>query len=295
VLRSSHAYYNATGDASLLAEPAWLAAMEAILDTIVLQQQSTREDGDHPAYAFGRAGEVYPNPAAPAARCGLSKCGFRPSDDETGLPFLVSANAMASVELAHLAAMAAGAGGGARLAAIGARAAALAAQLRAAVEAAARQLVAGATIYAYEVDGLGNFTVADDSNVPSLLSLPYLGYCSRTDAAYLATRALLLSPRNPYYYVGSVASGIGSPHTPRDYIWPMALAMQALTATEDAEIAQCLVYITRAAAATGFMHESFDKDDAARFTRPWFAWANALLGQLVLQLAQERPHLIFTH
>jgi meiotically up-regulated gene 157 (Mug157) protein len=205
----------------------------------------------------------------------------------------VSANAMASVELAHLAAMAAS-GSGPRLAAIGARAGALAAQLRAAVEATARQAVAGAgTIYAYEVDGFGNFSVADDSNVPSLLSLPYLGYTSRTDPTYLATRALLLSPRNPFYYVGSVASGIGSPHTPKNYIWPMALAMQALTATEDAEIAQCLVYITRAAAATGFMHESFDKDDAARFTRPWFAWANALLGQLVLQLAQERPHLIF--
>ena len=25
------------------------------------------------------------------------------------------------------------------------------------------------------------------------------------------------------------------------------------------------------------MHESFDKDDAASFTRPWFAWANSNL------------------
>ena len=293
VLKSSFAFWNSTRDASLLAEGDWLSAMELILSTITLQQQSTAEDGAHPAYAFGRSGETYPNPRAPAQRCGLSKCGFRPSDDETGLPFLVSANAMASVELGNLALMA-GTGAGPRLAAIAQRATALAAQLRGAVEAQARQAVAGyGTIYAYEVDGFGNFSVADDSNVPSLLSLPYLGYCSRTDPAYLATRRFLLSSGNKYYYVGSVASGIGSPHTPQGYIWPMAIAMQALTSTDDAEISACLTYLTRAAAATGFMHESFSKDNAAQYTRPWFAWANAVFGELIIQLAAERPHLIF--
>ena len=136
--------------------------------------------------------------------------------------------------------------------------------------------------------------MADDSNVPSLLSLPYLGYCQRSDPSYQATRAFLLSPGNRYYYVGSVASGIGSPHTPTNYIWPMAIAMQALTSTDDAEISSCLLYIKRSCAATGFMHESFSKDNAAQFTRPWFAWANAVFGQLIIQLAAERPHLIFS-
>ncbi len=129
--------------------------------------------------------------------------------------------------------------------------------------------------------------------MPSLLSLPYLGFCSKTDPLYLATRAFLLSPGNPYFYVGSVASGIGSPHTPRGYIWPMALAMQALTATDDQEISTLLVYLTRSAATTGFMHESFSSTDATKYTRPWFAWANALFAQLIMTLAAERPHLIF--
>ena len=196
VLKSSWGYWSSTRDDSLMGEPEWLLAMDKIMDTIVVQQQSTAEDGPTPAYTFARPGSpAYPN--APAARCGLSKCGFRPSDDNTVLPFLVSANAMAAVELGHLAAMAA-TGTGARLAGIAQRAQALSEQLRAAVEAVARQSVAGfGTIYAYEVDGFGNFSVADDSNVPSLLSLPYLGYLDRTDATYLATRAFLLSPSNP--------------------------------------------------------------------------------------------------
>ena len=297
VLRSSVYYLNATADASLLADGDWLTAMELIMATITVQQNSTAEDGDHPAYKFARPGSpAYPN--APAARCGLSKCGFRPSDDNTVLPFLISATAMASVELARLAAIAGAAGGGsARLAAIAACAAALSAELRAAVLALALHVPpsgGGAAIYAYEIDGFGNFSFADDSNVPSLLSLPYLGWCARDDPAYLATRAYLLSPRNPYFYTGSVASGIGSPHTPGGYIWPMALAMQALTSTDDAEIATCLTYLKRSALATGFMHESFSANNAAQYTRPWFAWANAVFGQLIVQLAAERPQLIFS-
>ena len=293
VLKSSFAYWNATQDASLLLEEAWLSAMERILDTITLQQQSTAEDGPHPAYTFARPGSpAYPN--APANRTGLSKCGFRPSDDNTVLPFLISANAMAAVELGNLVTMAS-TGSGDRLAQIAQRAGALAAELRASIEALAHVEVDGyGTIYAYEIDGFGNSSVADDSNVPSLLSLPYLGYCGRTDPVYLATRKLLLSAKNPYYYVGSVASGIGSPHTPGGYIWPMAVAMQALTSTDDAEIATCLTYLKRSALATGFMHESFDKDDATHYTRPWFAWANAVFGELIIQLAAEKPHLIFS-
>jgi len=293
VLKSSWSYFNATSDASLLLEEDWLSAMELIMDTIVEQQKSTEEDGANPAYKFGRQGSVYPNPAAPANRTGLSKCGFRPSDDETGYPFLISANAMAAVELGHLATIAA-TGTGERLANITARATALSAQLRTQIEALAQQTVAGfGTIYAYEVDGFGNYSIADDSNVPSLLSLPYLGYCDRSDPLYLATRKFLLSSANKYYYVGTVASGIGSPHTPSQWIWPMAIAMQALTSTDDTEIATCLTYLTRSALTTGFMHESFNKDDATQYSRPWFAWANSVFGELIMQLARERPHLIF--
>ena len=40
-------------------------------------------------------------------------------------------------------------------------------------------------VYAYEVDGFGNQLFQDDANVPSLLSLPYLGCCRPDDPLYL--------------------------------------------------------------------------------------------------------------
>jgi hypothetical protein len=68
--------------------------------------------------------------------------------------------------------------------------------------------------------------------------------------------------------------------------------MQALTSTSDAEIARVLRTLKHTHAGTGFMHESFHKDDPSDFTRPWFAWANTLFGELILTLLDERPHLV---
>jgi meiotically up-regulated gene 157 (Mug157) protein len=134
----------------------------------------------------------------------------------------------------------------------------------------------------------------DDSNVPSLLSLPYLGFCAPDDARYLRTRAFVLSAENPHYVTGTAASGVGSPHTGPGTIWPMSLSMQALTSGNDEEILACLRALKTTHAGTGFMHESFNADDPARFTRPWFAWANTLFGELLVTLHQQRPHLLRT-
>jgi len=148
-------------------------------------------------------------------------------------------------------------------------------------------------IYAFEVDGFGNNYFMDDANIPSLLSLPYLGWCEKNDSIYLNTRNYLLSSSNPYWFSGTVASGIGGPHVGFGFIWPLALIMQAQTSTDDKEILQCLEWLKASSAGTGFMHESFWKDDPAKFTRPWFAWANTQFGHLILTLATERPYLIF--
>lgn len=83
-------------------------------------------------------------------------------------------------------------------------------------------------VNAYEVEGLDNYLIMDDANVPSLLSLPYLGYCDKNNPRYLNTRRLILSKANPYFYSGKEATGIGSPHTPPDYVWPISLAIQGL-------------------------------------------------------------------
>ena len=84
-------------------------------------------------------------------------------------------------------------------------------------------------IYAYETDGYGNHVLMDDANVPSLLSIPYLGFADANDEIYKNTRAFILSKENPYYFEGNRAKGIGSPHTWSEYIWPIALSMQGLT------------------------------------------------------------------
>ena len=40
-------------------------------------------------------------------------------------------------------------------------------------------------------------------------------------------------------------------------------------------------------AGTGFMHESFHKDNPENFTRAWFAWQNTLFGELILKLIDD--------
>lgn len=147
-------------------------------------------------------------------------------------------------------------------------------------------------IYAYEIDGMGSRVFMDDANVPSLLSLPYLGYCRRDDPVYQRTRRYLLSRDNPFYSKGAAGRGIGGPHVGVGWIWPISIIMQAMTSDDDAEILDCLDMLKRTHAGTGFMHESFWKDDAQKFTRAWFAWANSLFGDLILMLDRDRPHLL---
>jgi meiotically up-regulated gene 157 (Mug157) protein len=166
------------------------------------------------------------------------------------------------------------------------RASALALEIRAGIEKHGRtKHPRHGEIYVYETDGLGNSNLMDDANVPSLHALPYLGYCGADDPIYQNTRRFVLSADNPCYYCGSAASGIGSPHTPKDYIWPISLCMQGLTSTSREEQLSLLGTLLRTDAGTGLMHESFHKDDPAQFTRPWFAWANSLFAELVMSMA----------
>ena len=127
----------------------------------------------------------------------------------------------------------------------------------------------------------------DDANVPSLLSLPYLEVCDPADPIYRNTRALVLSDANPYYYEGTLARGIGSPHTPAGYIWHIALCVQAMTSIDDGEVASLLKMLLTTHAGTGFMHEGFDPDAPERFTREWFAWANSMFGELIFRLHEQ--------
>ncbi|MGM9680503.1 MAG: glycoside hydrolase family 125 protein [Eubacteriales bacterium] len=140
-------------------------------------------------------------------------------------------------------------------------------------------------IYAYETDGLGNYNLMDDANVPSLLSIPYIGYRDKDDPIYQNTRRFILSRKNPYYYEGKILHGIGSPHTDPDCVWPIALVLQGLTTDDKDEIEEILSMLVASHDDTYFMHESIHVDDPHHFSRTWFAWANSIFSELILKYA----------
>jgi meiotically up-regulated gene 157 (Mug157) protein len=223
----------------------------------------------------------------PVAVTGLTWSGFRPSDDACVHHYNVPGNMFASLVLGRLpqVAQAASAAGGAGPA--DATLLERAQRLRRGIEQGLReQAVIGhgtetGPRWAYEVDGLGGVLEMDDANVPSLLSLPRLGYCAADDPLYRATRAFVLSPGNPYYYGGEAAAGIGSPHTPKRHVWPIALAMAALTDPDMAAKRATVAALLATRGGTDRIHESFHVDRPRTWTRRWFSWAEATFCDLV--------------
>jgi len=136
--------------------------------------------------------------------------------------------------------------------------------------------------------------IADDANIPSLLSLPLLKHpgINASTPAYAATRETVLSTRNPYYYSGSAASGIGGPHNGEGWVWPMSIAAQSLTSQDEKEVGDCLATLLQSSACSGLIHESFRLDSFSTYTRPWFAWANSLFGQVVVDVSRRFPTLL---
>jgi hypothetical protein len=290
-IRLAHGYWQATSDASPF-DAQWRAAAETILRTFTEQQ---RKQSTGP-YSFQRSAASpydtlalfgFGNPARPN---GMIFSMFRPSDDACIFPLFVPANLFAVASLRQLAELAAHAANDTKLAA---RAGALADEVAQATAKHGRvNHPKFGEIWAYEVDGYGNSLLMDDANAPGLVSMPYLHTCDVKDTLYQRTRAFALSESNPYFFHGTAADGIGGPHIGIDAVWPMSIMFRAFTSTSDVEIRQCLRWLRDTTAGKGFMHESFDKDDSAKFTRPWFAWANTLLGELLLTLADERPALL---
>lgn len=147
-------------------------------------------------------------------------------------------------------------------------------------------------IYAYEVNGFGSYNLMDDANVPGLLGLPYLETMKNIDLIYQNTRAFVLSANNPFFFKGKAAEGIGGPHAGMNMIWPLSIIIRGLTSNNSTEIKRCLSMLKNTHGNTGFMHESFHKDDASKFTRKWFAWANTLFGELILSVAKKHNELM---
>jgi uncharacterized protein len=290
-IRLAHGYWRATGDVSPFTTE-WAQAMRVVVNTF-REQQRTKGPG---SYHFQRRTEVptdtqmlggYGNPARPV---GLIYSMFRPSDDACLYSLSIPSNLFAVVTLRQLSAMAVDV---LHDAAFATSCSGLAQEIESALITYGRTHdVSHGEIWSYEVDGFGNRLLMDDANLPGLLGLPYLGCCALDDPIYRRTRSRVLSPANPYFFEGSAAAGIGGPHIGLDMIWPMSIITRALTSSEDSEIHRCLYWLRNTDAGTGFIHEAFHKNNPAQFTRPWFAWANSLFGELIVKLNQERPQLL---
>lgn len=285
-VRLAYEYWKVTGDSSIFDEE-WLAAITRIYDTFVEQQ---RKEG-HGSYTFlrrtERALDTLSNNGlgAPVKPCGLIASSFRPSDDATTLQFLVPSNFFAVSSLRKAAEILDKVNGDKELAS---NCRSLADEVDNALEKyAVYNHPNFGPIYAFEVDGFGNHLLMDDANVPSLLAMPYLDGMDVDNPIYQNTRKFVWSENNPYFFRGKAGEGIGGPHVGYNMAWPMSIMMKAFTSTDDNEIRDCIAMLMHTDANTGFIHESFNVDDASNFTREWFAWQNTLFGELILKLINE--------
>ncbi|NIK75284.1 hypothetical protein FHS15_000382 [Paenibacillus castaneae] len=291
-IQLSYLYWKATQRTQLFDE-AFKKAVYTIIELWTLEQRHAEQS----SYSFQRFNcpesdtLSHEGKGTPTTYTGMTWSGFRPSDDACAYHYLIPSNMFAVVVLRYVEEIA--------------RSVFKDDKLEHAAHQLGKQIDEGikafgivkheryGEIYAYETDGLGHYNLMDDANVPSLLSIPYLGYTSADDPIYQNTRRFILSQDNPYYFAGKSAKGIGSPHTPQDYIWHISLVMQALTSNNDDEIQEILRTLVTTDAGTGFMHEGFHVDNPLAYTRPWFAWANSLFGELIYKLVEEKKQYLF--
>lgn len=290
-IRLSYYYWKETGDSSIF-DATWEKAMSLVIRTF---QEQQRKDALGP-YSFMREtenqGDTLLNKGwgSPVNPVGLIFSAFRPSDDATMFGFLIPSNMFAVVSMKQLIEIIDATGKAKGLKAP-------AAKLLKEVDKAIRKHAIithpeYGSIYAFEIDGFGGRNLMDDANIPSLLSIPYLGYCGPEDPVYKNTRRFIWSKSNPYFFSGAAGEGIGGPHIGINFVWPMSIIMKGLTSTDKEEMRACLTQLVNTDGDTGFMHESFHKDDPKNFTRKWFAWVNTLFGEFVLKVNTEYPDLL---
>ncbi len=285
-VRLAYEYWKTTGDSSIF-DGNWLQAVERILTTLTEQQRKE----DFGPYKFQRKTErasdtlINDGLGAPVNGCGLIVSCFRPSDDATVLQYLVPSNFFAVTTLRKMAEILTEINKDSEKAR---RCTELANEVENALKKhATYNHPEFGEIYAYEVDGFGNRMLMDDANVPSLLAMAYMGDVDVNDPVYQNTRRFVWSKSNPYFFSGKAGEGIGGPHIGYGMAWPMSIMMKAFTSQDDEEIKRCIKMLLNTDNDTGFMHESFNVNDPAHFTRAWFAWQNTLFGELILKLVDE--------
>lgn len=287
-------YVNETGDMSVITKEV-VGTLEDALSVIRTEQGDVTKDRDKRMYRAIRP-SGFPMPKFVRSwgkgprnnEVGLSRCLYRPSDDEVERPYLIPANAMAVVALNGMSKV---------LPSVMQR------DLAIQFEVLAQEIDDAiwhhgtvdhpkyGKIFAYETDGFGNHNLMDDPNIPSLLSLPYMKYISSENEVYQNTKRFILSEDNRFYAKG-LYEGMSSPHVDPDYIWHLGILTEIMVSDDDEQITNRLKVLTETTAGTGFMHESFHKNNPYQFTRPWFCWANSMCGEMIFDLAKRKPWLL---
>ncbi|TFK43339.1 Six-hairpin glycosidase-like protein [Crucibulum laeve] len=291
-LKLSRSYYESTNDSSFM-NANWRAAIDQIFRVINEQSQATFDENFNFVSFYnwtggnGALSPMVPNAGngEPKAYTGLVGTHHRPSDDLSVFAFLTPANAMLSVELQHLADML---DNTSQLRNISQQAKVWSTRIHDAIW----KTTVVNNIFAYETNGFGGRYVMDDANVPSLLSLPYLGFLDKNQSAYVATRKLLLSRGNPYFAAGKMFNGVGGPHVDPWHPWPMSHISAIFGTDDDQEILKSLYTIANNTNGLGLIHESQSIYKGSDFTRSWFAWANSYFAEMILDLADRKPGLI---
>lgn len=293
-------FYEHTGSTAFLT-PRWYKALDSLLTVLDEQSKSTFDSKtgafERQQYRFQRNTNTGTetlnlggngNPLNYGS--GLIRSAFRPSDDATILGFFIPANAMMAVELKRASEVLSAAGS-----------LSIAKELKSRGESIEKGVWEHGVVdhskcgkvFAYEVDGYGSSIIMDDANLPSLLALPILGFVRSDEKTYQNTRKMILSKDgNPYFLTGRAFKGIGGPHIGFQNAWPMSLLVQAMTTDDDEEIGQLLKWV-KEASPLGLVHESVNVDRMRDYTRSWFAWANSVFAQTILDIAERKPHIIF--
>ena len=169
----------------------WLKAARRVIEVFKTEQNHE----ENSPYYFERSNCIYTDTLSREGKgalvkknIGLTWSGFRPSDDACIYGYLIPSNMLASVVMDNLREIAQEVYKDQKLAK---EARDLSKEIREAVEKYA--IVAGEVkdFYAYEVDGFGQYNVMDDANLPSLLSMPYIGYCDKENERYQNTREMV--------------------------------------------------------------------------------------------------------
>ena len=273
-------YVQATGDESV-ADELFLRAFDKIISTFRTEQR-------HPTFSHyyhecvDRTPDKWCGSGTPVRENGLVWSGYRPSDDTCIYGYYLPGNMFICTVMTALRPLFLRLGDETRAK----KCESLTEDIRRAIdEIGATRTEDGTEIYALETDGLGHYNIMDDANIPNLLSMPYFHYPFADERLYRNTRALMLSKANPYYFEGKAITGIGSPHTPDGYVWPLSLIIQAMTSEDEEEIKRCVEMVASSTGGTYYIHEAVQKDDDTVYTRPWFAWANSLFADLILKKA----------